>query len=109
MSGSIEWYRVMDRLDLELYADRLARHEARLRDEIAAARLRIAWRELEDRGRAQLTPCDAALLDAIGVFGVTNDGRDDRAFVVRRTSQLIALSRFQALVEREIDALRAAA
>ena len=31
-----------DRLDLELYGDRLARHASRLTDEISAARLRVA-------------------------------------------------------------------
>ena len=36
-----------ERLDLELYLDRLVRHEQRLCDEVCAARMRIVWTKLE--------------------------------------------------------------
>ena len=39
----------MPRIELELYADRLARHAERLRDDVDGARLRLAWAELEGR------------------------------------------------------------
>ena len=43
----------VDRLDLELYADRLARHADRLADEIAAARLRLSWQLIEHDARSR--------------------------------------------------------
>ena len=36
-----------ERLDLELYLDRLVRHEQRLCDEVCPARMRIVWTKLE--------------------------------------------------------------
>jgi hypothetical protein len=43
-----------DRLDLELYGDRLARHPARLTEEISAARLRLASYSLEREAHREL-------------------------------------------------------
>ncbi len=43
----------VDRLDLELYADRLARHADRLADEISAARLRLSWQLIEHDARSR--------------------------------------------------------
>jgi hypothetical protein len=92
----------MDRLDLELYADRLARHADRLHDELEAARLRLAWSSLERTARAELEGREVALLEAVGVLTPATCG-DDRALVERRRGQLAALSRLQAYVERRID------
>jgi hypothetical protein len=54
----------MPRLELELYADRLARHAERLRDDIDGARLRIAWSGIEAVARAELGARDVAVLEA---------------------------------------------
>ena len=58
----------MDRLDLELYADRLARHASRLADELAAARLRLTWAELERGARVELGAGRSLLLESLGVL-----------------------------------------
>ena len=39
----------MGRIELELYADRLARHAERLRDDVEGGRMRIEWARLERR------------------------------------------------------------
>ena len=53
----------MGRIELELYADRLARHAERLRDDVEGGRMRIEWGGLEERARllneAGLKPLDA--------------------------------------------------
>jgi len=46
----------MDRLDLELYAERLARLVTCAADDLADARLRLAWAELEDELAPGLAP-----------------------------------------------------
>ena len=56
----------MDRLDLELYAERLARHAERTADDLADARLREAWWELEQTARPQLTAADVAVVATAG-------------------------------------------
>ncbi len=58
----------MDRLDMELYADRLARDAQRVADELAAARLRLAWAEFEVAARDWLGGDDSRMLEAIGVL-----------------------------------------
>ena len=91
----------MHRIDLELYADRLAQHALRLSDDLSAARLRIAWGALEADARPALGARRAALLEAVGVLGC---GRDpgDVALIERRQAQLDALSHLQAWVEERI-------
>jgi hypothetical protein len=96
----------MDRLDLELYADRIARHADRLSDELGAARLRLSWHAFEARSRERLGPQDTLLLESIGVL-VTCDEDRDRTMVRRRERQLEALGRLQVMVEEAIAALRA--
>jgi hypothetical protein len=98
----------MDRLDLELYADRLARHASRLADELAAARLRIAWAELEAGARDELGPSRSLALEALGVLAPAGGPAADEALVARRCEQLEALAALQAHVERRIGELRAA-
>jgi hypothetical protein len=95
----------MDRLDIELYADRLAREAERLTDELAAARLRVAWSEFEGTARRRLPPDDALVLEAIGVLRTTAAG-DDCHLIDRRRRQLEALGRLQALVEEALARLR---
>lgn len=95
----------MDRLDVELYADRVARHAERLADDLSAARLRLAWAELEAAARAELPAADALVLEAIGVLGATPVG-DDEHLVARRRRQLEALGRLQAIVEERLGRLR---
>jgi hypothetical protein len=98
----------MDRLDLELYADRLARHAARLSDDLEAARLRIAWALLERDARAALGARRAALLEAVGVLADAASSTDDAALVARRRQQLGALEALQSHVEMRIAALATA-
>jgi hypothetical protein len=96
----------MDRLDLELYADRLARDAQRVADELAAARLRLAWAEFEVAARDWLGGDDSRMLEAIGVLRTAATG-DDEALVDRRRRQLAAIGRFQAFVEQQLADLRA--
>ena len=80
----------MDRLDLELYADRLSRHSDRLCDEIAAARLRQAWCELEHGARDRLGASRCAVLEAIGVLAgdpVVGDDASQRQQIDRQNPE----------------------
>jgi hypothetical protein len=95
----------MDRLDLELYADRLARHSDRLSDDLEAARLRISWSALEREARLALGARQAALLEAVGVIADGTASDDDAALVARRRQQLGALEALQAHVEMRIAEL----
>lgn len=97
----------MSRIELELYADRLARHAERLRDDVDGARLRLAWAELEGRVRPEVGARDAAVLEALGVL-VAVDPAAERRLLERRLRQLRALERLQAIVERELAAAAAA-
>jgi len=94
----------MARLELELYADRLARHSGRLRDDIDGARLRIAWAGIEAAARGELGAGDVAVLEALGVL-VQADATAERRLLDRRIRQLECVERLQALVERELGAL----
>src|SRR5262245_914175 len=96
----------MERLDLELYADRLARHAERLAGDVDAARLRLVWGELERRARTELGAAASWRLEALGVRGRPGGGGEDRALIDRRGLQLAALTRLQAHVERELAPLR---
>jgi hypothetical protein len=95
----------MDRLDLELYADRLARHSDRLSDDLEAARLRLSWMALEHDARAALGARRCALLESVGVIAGEATGADDAALVARRRQQLGALEALQAHVEMRIAEL----
>jgi hypothetical protein len=95
----------MDRLDMELYADRVSRHAERLDDDLAAARLRLAWVAFEATARERLGPDDALLLESVGVLGGTATDDDERT-VTRRHRQLVAVGRLQAIVEETLAALR---
>ena len=90
----------MARLELELYADRLARHAERLRDDIDGARLRMAWAGIEAVARAELGASDVAVLEALGAL-VQADAAAERRLLERRIRQLECVERLQALVERE--------
>ena len=92
----------MQRIELELYADRLARHAERLRDDVDGARTRIAWAGIERLARSELGARDAALLEALGAL-VQADPAAERRLLERRLRQLEALERLQALVERELS------
>ena len=96
----------MDRLDVELYAERLARHVERAADDLADARLRAAWCELEQRVRVALTPADAARLERLGILLAAGAGEAHARAVRERVADLAALHLLQALVERERAALR---
>jgi hypothetical protein len=95
----------MDRLDLELYADRLARHASRLADELAAARLRLTWAALEREARAELGPGRSLLLESLGVLAPEDGGGADEQLLARRREQLEALAALQVHVERRIAGL----
>ena len=92
----------MDRLDLELYADRLARHASRLADELAAARLRLTWAALERERRDELGAGRSLLLESLGVLAQVDAGAADEALLARRREQLEALAALQVYVERRI-------
>jgi hypothetical protein len=96
----------MGRIELELYADRLARHAGRLRDDVDGARLRIAWAEVERLARAELGARDVACLEALGVL-VQPDAAAERRLLERRVRQLASVERLQAIVERELGAASA--
>jgi len=99
----------MDRLDLERYADRLARHAERIADDIAAARLRLSWSAFEALARTRLPAADGRLLEAIGVLvPLPGTAEEDRRLVDRRRGQLDALARLQALAEEQLRELSAA-
>lgn len=97
----------MDRLDLELYADRLARHASRLADELAAARLRLTWAELERAAREELGAGRSLLLESLGVLARSDASGADEALLARRREQLEALAALQVYVERAIAAISA--
>jgi hypothetical protein len=97
----------MSRIELELYADRVARHAERLRDDVDGARLRLAWAAIEGRVRTELGAHDAAVLEALGVL-VAVDAAGERRLLERRLRQLRALERLQALLEQELAAARPA-
>jgi hypothetical protein len=94
----------MTRIELELYADRLARHAERLRDDLEGGRMRLAWLRLERSAREELGARDAAMLEALGVLS-GSDESSERRLIERRLRQLEVVERFQALVERELEAL----
>ncbi len=97
----------MDRLDLELYADRLARHASRLADELAAARLRLTWAELERDARTQLGAGRPLLLESLGVLAQADAEGADEGLLARRREQLEALAALQVYVERCIAEITA--
>ena len=90
------------RLELELYADRLARHAERLRDDIDGARLRIAWGGIEAVARSELGAREVAVLEALGAL-VQPDAAAERRLLERRVRQLETVERLQAIVERELS------
>jgi hypothetical protein len=95
---------VMTRIEIELYAERLSRHAERLRDDLDGARMRLAWLELERGARDELGARDTAVLESLGVLTGTDEA-SERRLVDRRLRQLEVVERFQALVERELEAL----
>jgi hypothetical protein len=94
----------MQRIDLELYAERLARHAERLRDDLEGARMRVAWSQLEAGALADLGARDRATLEALGVLCGADEAAE-RRLMDRRVAQLRAVERLQAVVEREIEAV----
>jgi hypothetical protein len=92
----------MSRIELELYADRLARHSERLHDDVDGARTRLAWAGIERLARTELGARDAAMLEALGAL-VGVDPAAERRLLERRLRQLEALERLQSLVERELS------
>ena len=93
-----------DRLDLELYLDRLSRHEDRLCDEVAAARLRISWARLERECADEMTSVETSLLSAVGVIASPDNG-DESALIARRARQIEAIRRMRELVEERLAEL----
>jgi hypothetical protein len=88
---------------MELYADRLSRHAERLRDDVAGARMRIAWARFEAAARARLGEAEVAVLEAVGALA-GGDERAERRLLRRRLRQLEAVERLQSLVEEELAA-----
>lgn len=96
----------MERIDLELYADRLATHAACLSDDLSAARLRVSWREIEHAARERLSAEDLRALEAVGVIEPQAVHEDDDRLADRRRTQLDALLRLQLIVEELREAKR---
>ncbi len=97
----------MDRLDLELYAERLARHVERAADDLADARLRCAWAELERDVEQVLDPRDIDRLRALGVVLDRAVAEAAARSVRERAEDLAAMQRLQAVVEcRRAGAVR---
>ena len=96
----------MDRLDLELYAERLARHAERTADDLADARLREAWWELEQAARPQLTAADVARLEGLGLLIAPPVAAVLGRTVAERARDLTAIHRLQAIVEAQRAARR---
>ena len=90
----------MDRLDVELYAERLARHAERAADDLADARLRQAWCDLERELREGLAAADVARLEAIGLLLPPSAAAASDRAVQERARDLAAIHRLQAAVER---------
>ncbi len=90
----------MDRLDIELYIERLTRYAARAADELADARLRQAWCELERDARPSLSPADTERLEAIGLLVSPASVVTTACCVVERGDDLAAIHRLQIVVER---------
>jgi len=98
----------MDRLDIELYAERLARHAERTADDLADARLREAWWELEQEVRGSLTAADVARLEGLGLLIPPPVAAAIGRSVEERARDLAAIHRLQALIERQRAAARQA-
>lgn len=90
----------MDRLDIELYAERLARLVEHTADDLADARLRLAWADLEADVGSELPTGDAERLRGLGVLASPDAGDAAGRSVRERSRDLAALHRLQALVER---------
>ena len=90
----------MDRLDVELYAERLARQAERAAADLADARLLAAWHELERGLRDDLPTADALRLERLGLLLAPAAGDDAERAVRERACDLAAVQRLQALVER---------
>jgi hypothetical protein len=90
----------VDRLDLELYAERLARHAERAADDLADARLRLAWCEVDAAARTELADDEIGRLRACGALAVEGAARAAEDAVRERLLDLHALRRLQTLVER---------
>lgn len=110
LAGAIQTPSNLDRLDLQLYADRLARQAARLVDEMQACRLRIAWREIEKDARCNLPAEQMDALESLGIVEAAytergRPGNDDEAILARRKQQLVALAALQTFIDDRIEAL----
>ena len=91
----------MDRLDIELYAERLARHVERAADELADARLREAWWELESAARPSLSARDVERLETLGLLLTPPVASTITRSVGERVADLAAIHRLQAIVEQQ--------
>ncbi len=91
----------MDRLDLELYAERLGAYRERILDALADARMREGWRDFEADARIALTASEVTRLEQMGVLARPDCPVDSRDEVRERTADLAALDRLLVRVERE--------
>ena len=89
----------MDRLDLELYAERLAHYRERILDDLAHARMRESWSDFEDSARDRLDPHETARLVALGVLAPEGAAVAARETTAERAADLVVLEHLQLLVE----------
>lgn len=94
-----------ERLDLELYADRLARHAERLADEFTKQRLIAAWSDLEQDVRGELTDDQISDLVHMGVIGELDHSNGSRAIMETIRGRMESLAAIQSAVERRLAAL----
>jgi len=90
----------MDRLDLELYSERLSRHAQRAADALADARMHRSWLELDGEAERLLEPAETARLRALGLMVDERAAQAIERSVEERVLDLAAIVRLQALVER---------
>ena len=91
----------MERLDLELYAERIGAYRERVLDALADARMRNAWRDFETEARADLEPAEVRRLETLGVLAAPELADGGRNEARERAADLAALDRLLTLVERE--------
>lgn len=90
----------MDRLDFELYAERLTHYSERAADDLADARLHQSWIAFEVGVRRHLAPLDVARLSTIGLLTDQHAAARAERSVNERSDDLIAIHHLQTIVER---------
>lgn len=89
----------MSRLDIELYKERLARHAERVAEELADARMILAWADLEQQMLPNLSGTEVARLEGMGILSTSERWDAASRSVNERERDLHAIHRMQVLVK----------